>query len=209
MRKIRTHGLTGRGLETEPRWGLNGHEAGNGGHGQGSTYGPPRQSPTLLRPGINRGSSRRGSWPASYAPRWRASFRSWLELVRHGGAVREAGREASGQARGAPAGRGVRARRVPDPRPRARATARRPSGRDACLAVVPSRHAACPRGQARDFRLRLGRQECPCGRHGRRPDPFLQRPAAVPCTSRLGSDLLRQLLVENGDSTAAGRLDGG
>jgi hypothetical protein len=47
VREIRTHGLTGRGLETEPRWGLNGHEAGNGGYGQGSTYGPPRQSPTL------------------------------------------------------------------------------------------------------------------------------------------------------------------
>ncbi len=33
--------------------------------------------------------------------------------------------------------------------PRARAGARHPSGRDACLAVVSSRHAACPRGQAR------------------------------------------------------------
>jgi hypothetical protein len=43
----------------------------------------------------------------------------------------------------------VHARRVPHPRPRARALARRPSGRDACLAVVSSRHAACPRGQAR------------------------------------------------------------
>jgi len=42
VREIRTHGLTGRGLETEPRCGLNGHEAGNGGYSQGSTYGPPR-----------------------------------------------------------------------------------------------------------------------------------------------------------------------
>ena len=46
---------------------------------------------------------------------------SWPELVRHGGILMEARREASGQARGAPLRRAVHARRVPDPRPRASA----------------------------------------------------------------------------------------
>jgi hypothetical protein len=36
-----------RGLETEPRISLHGHERGNPGHGQGMPYGPPRQSSTL------------------------------------------------------------------------------------------------------------------------------------------------------------------
>ena len=38
MRGIRTLRANGRGLETEPRRTLHGHEAGNGGHGQGTTY---------------------------------------------------------------------------------------------------------------------------------------------------------------------------
>jgi hypothetical protein len=78
-----------------------------------------------------------------------------VELVRHGGAIRQAGREASGQARGAPAGRG-HARLVTDPRPRVRA------GRDVRVARrVLSRRAVeargVPRGQAR-VRLRRGRE---------------------------------------------------
>ena len=36
-----------RGLETEPRFTLDGHEGGNPGHSQGEVYGPPRQSSTL------------------------------------------------------------------------------------------------------------------------------------------------------------------
>jgi hypothetical protein len=47
VREIRTHGSIGRGPETGLRQRLNGHEAGNGGHGQGSAYGVPRRSPTL------------------------------------------------------------------------------------------------------------------------------------------------------------------
>ena len=47
MREIRTLRANWRGLETEPRSTLHGHEAGNGGHGQGPTYGSPRQPPTL------------------------------------------------------------------------------------------------------------------------------------------------------------------
>ncbi len=38
-----------RGLETEPRTSLHGHEGGNPGHSQGMPYGPPRQPSTLLR----------------------------------------------------------------------------------------------------------------------------------------------------------------
>ena len=38
MREIRTHGLAGRGLETGSRRRLHGHEAGNGGYGQGRAY---------------------------------------------------------------------------------------------------------------------------------------------------------------------------
>ena len=34
-------------LETESRYDLNGHAAGNGGHGQGRAYGLPRQRSTL------------------------------------------------------------------------------------------------------------------------------------------------------------------
>ena len=40
--------LTWRGLETESRTTLYGHAGGNPGHGQGQSYGPPRQSSTLL-----------------------------------------------------------------------------------------------------------------------------------------------------------------
>ena len=39
--------LKRRGLETEPRITLHGHEGGNPGYGQGRSYGPPRQSSTL------------------------------------------------------------------------------------------------------------------------------------------------------------------
>jgi hypothetical protein len=47
VREIRTHGSIGRELETGPRHGLHGHEAGNGGHSQGHAYGAPRQLSTL------------------------------------------------------------------------------------------------------------------------------------------------------------------
>ena len=46
MPEIGPPGLTGRGLETGLRRPLNGHEAGNGGYGQGSASGVPRQSST-------------------------------------------------------------------------------------------------------------------------------------------------------------------
>ena len=48
MREIRTLRARWRGLETELRVILFGHEAGNRGHRQGRPCGPPRQSPTLL-----------------------------------------------------------------------------------------------------------------------------------------------------------------
>ena len=45
MRRLRR-----RGLETEPRMSLSGHEGGNPGHSQGNSYGSPRQPSTLQRP---------------------------------------------------------------------------------------------------------------------------------------------------------------
>ena len=47
MREIRTLRATRRGLETEPRRRLFGHEGGNPGNSQGHSYGPPRQFSTL------------------------------------------------------------------------------------------------------------------------------------------------------------------
>ena len=47
MREIRMLRAMWRGLETEPRTSLHGHEGGNPGHSQGMPYGPPRQSSTL------------------------------------------------------------------------------------------------------------------------------------------------------------------
>lgn len=47
MREIRTLRATRRGLETESRITLPGHEGGNPGDRQGESYGPPRQSSTL------------------------------------------------------------------------------------------------------------------------------------------------------------------
>ncbi len=47
MREICTLRAMWRGLETEPRVSLYGHEGGNPGHSQGKPYGPPRQSSTL------------------------------------------------------------------------------------------------------------------------------------------------------------------
>ncbi len=47
MREICTLRATWRGLDTEPRVSLYGHEGGNPGHSQGKPYGPPRQSSTL------------------------------------------------------------------------------------------------------------------------------------------------------------------
>ncbi|MEA3291864.1 MAG: hypothetical protein U9Q71_06130 [Pseudomonadota bacterium] len=44
MRENFTSGSYGEGLETGPRNTLNGHEGGNPGHSQGSSYGLPRQS---------------------------------------------------------------------------------------------------------------------------------------------------------------------
>ncbi len=50
MREIRMLRARWRGLETEPRTSLHGHEGGNPGHSQGMPYGPPRQ-PSTLPPG--------------------------------------------------------------------------------------------------------------------------------------------------------------
>jgi hypothetical protein len=47
VREIRTLRARWRGLETEPRTSLNGHEGGNPGYSQGKPYGPPRQPPPL------------------------------------------------------------------------------------------------------------------------------------------------------------------
>ena len=54
MREIRMLRAMWRGLETEPRTSLHGHEGGNPGHSQGMPYGPPRQSSTLPRSGLRR-----------------------------------------------------------------------------------------------------------------------------------------------------------
>src|SRR6516165_4188334 len=50
VRQIRMLRAMRRGLETDSRWRLHGHAGGNSGHGQGATYGFPRQFPTLPRP---------------------------------------------------------------------------------------------------------------------------------------------------------------
>ena len=50
MREIRLLRATWRGLETEPRMTLHGHEGRNPGHSQGESYAPPRQSSTLPVP---------------------------------------------------------------------------------------------------------------------------------------------------------------
>ncbi len=50
MREICMLRARWRGLETEPRTSLHGHEGGNPGHSQEMPYGPPRQSSTL--PGV-------------------------------------------------------------------------------------------------------------------------------------------------------------
>ena len=47
VREIRTLRARWRGLETESRITLAGHEGGNPGYRQGRSYGPPRQVPTL------------------------------------------------------------------------------------------------------------------------------------------------------------------
>jgi hypothetical protein len=47
VREIRTLRARWRGLETESRITLPGHEGGNPGDRQGGSYGPPRQSSTL------------------------------------------------------------------------------------------------------------------------------------------------------------------
>ncbi len=54
MREIRTLRARRRGLETEPRITLAGHEAGNRRHRQGISFEQPRQSSTLprLRSGV-------------------------------------------------------------------------------------------------------------------------------------------------------------
>jgi hypothetical protein len=102
VREIRTHGLNGRGLETELRWGLNGHEAGNGGYGQGSTYGPPRQSPTLPAAGDHQGQQTARLLAGQLCAAMERELAAVVELVRYGGALRQAGREATLLAPGAP-----------------------------------------------------------------------------------------------------------
>ena len=47
VRQIRMLRAMRRGLETELRWLLHGHEGGNAGYSQGAAYGLPRQFPTL------------------------------------------------------------------------------------------------------------------------------------------------------------------
>ncbi len=47
MREIRMLRARWRGLETEPRTSLHGHEGGNPGYSQGMPYGQPRQPSTL------------------------------------------------------------------------------------------------------------------------------------------------------------------
>ncbi len=47
MREIRMLRAMWRGLETELRISLHGHEGGNPGYSQGMPYGPPRQPSTL------------------------------------------------------------------------------------------------------------------------------------------------------------------
>ena len=111
----------------------------------------PRDGRDVRGPTCARGSPgqrRRGSWPASKAPRWRASFRLGRSSCAMAAPSVKPGARRRGR-RGARRSVGwVHARRVPDPRPRARAGrgvragATRASGR----AVG---HAACPRGQAR------------------------------------------------------------
>ncbi len=60
MREICMLRARWRGLETEPRTSLHGHEGGNPGHSQEMPYGPPRQSSTLpgrrLTPGTGSNS---------------------------------------------------------------------------------------------------------------------------------------------------------
>ena len=51
MREIRTLRAKWRGLETESRTTLHGHEGGNPGYRQGESCGLPRQSSTLPAPG--------------------------------------------------------------------------------------------------------------------------------------------------------------
>ena len=57
MREICTLRAMWRGLETEPRVSLHGHEGGNPGNSQGKPYGPPRQSSTLPTDGSRRSAS--------------------------------------------------------------------------------------------------------------------------------------------------------
>ena len=81
------------------------------------------------------------------------------ELVRHGGALPPARREATRRARGAPrSGWSCAPRDGAWPRARARRGVR--AGATRAVAVVPSRHAACPRGQAR-----AGNAACGPGGH--------------------------------------------
>ena len=58
MREIRTLRARWRGLETESRTTLTGHEGGNPGDRQGESYGLPRQSSTLPT---------RGRWCSAHA----------------------------------------------------------------------------------------------------------------------------------------------
>jgi len=78
VREIRMLRSRRRGLETGPRTSLNGHEGGNPGYGQGISYGPPRQPPTL------RASSRRLAHPAGVSPA-RARVRSPVAESQTGG----------------------------------------------------------------------------------------------------------------------------
>ena len=128
----------------------------------------PRAGRDVHGPTCARGSagsnSRRGFWPASKAPRWRASFRSGRSSC----AMAAPSARPGARRRCWRAGR-HRARRCCAPRdrawPRARAGARRPSGRDACSADrgvaargVPARSGAARQG--RSWLSRIGGTYC-------------------------------------------------
>ena len=69
MREIRTLRAKWRGLETESRTTLPGHEGGNPGYRQGESYGLPRQSSTL--PGQNCTTSGDIPGPSVVVPSYR------------------------------------------------------------------------------------------------------------------------------------------
>jgi len=140
----------------------------------------PRAGRDVHGPTCARGSagsnSRRGFWPASKAPRWRASFRPGTSSCAMAAPSVKPGARRRGR-RGARRPVGVSMRAACRTRGLAREPGRRPSGRDACRAVVPVAHAACPRGQARVTRRRAARADT----HGSRLSGPHRGQSAVSC----------------------------